>query len=196
MSKMDKIQLEVLGLSYSQSQAGAYALILSDVQTGYRIPIIIGSAEAQAIAIELEKLKPPRPLTHDLFFNFATAFNIKLLEVEINKLEEGIFYSVLVFYDGKNTVRMDARTSDAVALALRFNAPIFTNQEIIDKAGIIFEQEKSSHQQKTPQKPKNDDDLSLKTIGELEELLQKYISTEEYEKASKVRDELKKRKES
>jgi len=192
---MDKIQLEVLGLSYSQSQAGAYALILSDIQTGYRIPIIIGSAEAQAIAIELEKLKPPRPLTHDLFYNFATAFNINLRQVEINRLEEGIFYSTLIFYNGNNIVRMDARTSDAVALALRFNAPIYTTQEIIDKAGIIFESEQKSNtgQQQTQSPPKND--LSLKSIAELEKLLQEYVEKEEYEKASQIRDELKKRKE-
>jgi bifunctional DNase/RNase len=190
---MDKIQLEVLGLSYSQSQAGAYALILSDVQTGYRIPIIIGSAEAQSIAIELEKLKPPRPLTHDLFFNFATAFNIKLRQVEINKLEEGIFYSILVFYDGKNTVRMDARTSDAVALALRFNAPIYTTQEIIDKAGIIFESNKNQEQKKSQQKKSSENDIKLKSVAELEALLQEYIDKEEYEKASVIRGELKRR---
>jgi bifunctional DNase/RNase len=187
---MNRVELEVLGLSYSQSQAGSYALILTDEVNNYRLPIIIGAFEAQAIAIEIENLKPPRPLTHDLFYNFATIYNIILKEIEIYKLEEGIFYSVLVFYDGKSTVRIDARTSDAVALALRFKAPIYTTEEILNKAGIIFDDEKLKSAQ--PQKTNND--LSSKSIGELQELLSQAIENEEYEKASKIRDELSNRK--
>jgi len=197
---MDKVLLNVLGLSYSQSGSGSYALILNEEDGEYRIPIIIGSSEAQAIAIELEGLKPPRPLTHDLFYNFANIFYIKLKEVEIYKLEEGVFYSVLVFFDGKSTVRMDARTSDAVALALRFKAPIYTNKDIIKKAGIIMddnfgddENQASEKPKKTAPKPKSDD-IKHKSIGELEEMLNKSISEEDYELASKIRDEINSRK--
>lgn len=190
---MDRVKLNVLGLSYSQSQAGAYALILSNEERNLRLPIIIGGYEAQSIAIEIENLKPPRPLTHDLFFSFAKIYNIALKEVEIYKLEEGVFYSVLVFYDGKSTVRLDARTSDAVALALRFNADIFTTQDIMQKASISMndEDKTKSSNKKITRKPKT---IESKSIGELEELLSKAIENEDYEQASKIRDELKKRK--
>jgi bifunctional DNase/RNase len=190
---MDRIKLDVLGLSYSQSQAGSYALILSNEERNLRLPIIIGGFEAQAIAIEIENLKPPRPLTHDLFFNFASIYNVVLKEVEIYKLEEGVFYSVLVFFDGKSTARIDARTSDAVALALRFKANIYTTSEIMQKAGITMTDEhtQTKEQQKQPNKPKT---LESKSIGELEEMLAKAIEDENYEKASKIRDELNKRK--
>lgn len=197
---MDKVLLNVLGLSYSQSSSGSYALILSEEEGEYRIPIIIGSSEAQSIAIELEGLKPPRPLTHDLFYNFANIFYIKLKEVEIYKLEEGVFYSVLVFFDGKSTVRMDARTSDAVALALRFKAPIYTNKDIIKKAGIIMdddsddeENQESDISENQPKKEKSTD-IKHKSVGELEEMLKKAIVDEEYELASKIRDEINSRK--
>jgi len=190
---MDRVKLNVLGLSYSQSQAGSYALILSDEERNLRLPIIIGGFEAQAIAIEIENLKPPRPLTHDLFFNFASIYNVVLKEVEIYKLEEGVFYSVLVFYDGKSTARIDARTSDAVALALRFKANIYTTLDIMQKAGITISDDKgeTEQQQKVTKKPKT---LESKSIGELEEMLAKAIESEDYEKASKIRDELNKRK--
>ena len=196
---MNKVLLNVLGLSYSQSNSGSYALILSEEDGEYRIPIIIGASEAQSIAIALEGLKPPRPLTHDLFYDFASIFYIKLKEVEIYKLEEGVFYSVLVFFDGKSTVRIDARTSDAVALALRFKAPIYTTKEIIKKAGIImndegFEENKTTKSETSATKDDDENTLSYKSVGELEEMLQKAIDGEEYELASQIRDEINKRK--
>jgi bifunctional DNase/RNase len=191
---MDKVLLNVLGLSYSQSNNGSYALILSEEDGEYRIPIIIGSSEAQSIAIELEGLKPPRPLTHDLFYEFANIFHIKLREIEIYKLEEGIFYSVLIFFDGKTTIRMDARTSDAVALALRFKSPIYTTKAIIKKAGIMMSDE-FNEDHKTKSKTKNEKkDIEHKSIGELEDMLNKAIDNEEYELASKIKKEIDSRK--
>src|ERR1035437_1217487 len=136
---MKKVKLNILGLSYSQTQTGTYALVLSEAEGTRRIPIIIGAVEAQAIAIQLEGLKPPRPLTHDLFLNVALAFNIEIKEVLIHKLEEGIFYAEIVCEQNKNRIRVDSRTSDAIALALRFECPIYTTEEIIEKAGIIME---------------------------------------------------------
>ncbi|MDD4424990.1 MAG: bifunctional nuclease family protein, partial [Mariniphaga sp.] len=138
---MQKIRLKILGLSVSQTQSGAYALVLSEENGNRRIPIIIGPVEAQAIAIQLEGLKPPRPLTHDLIKNIALAFNIVLIEVIIHKLDEGIFYSELLCEMNGQEVKIDSRTSDAVALALRFRCPIYTTEEILSKAGIVLDAE-------------------------------------------------------
>lgn len=196
---MKRIKLSVLGLSYSQTQSGAYALILADEDSNQRIPIIIGSSEAQAIAIELESLKPPRPLTHDLFVDFSTSFGINLIEVNISKLEEGVFYSDLLFDNGYERIKIDSRTSDAIALALKFKCPIYTSQEILAKTGIILNFDKEEETAKPekgkkssqPAKVKGEyDDLSLE---ELNELMDKFIKDEEYEKASMVRDEINKR---
>lgn len=195
---MEKIRLNVMGLSYSQTQAGAYALVLAEESGQRRIPIIIGGFEAQAIAIELEGLKPPRPLTHDLLLSLSRAFNIVVEEVNIFKLEEGIFHAELICNNGKSQLRIDARTSDAVAIALRFKCPIFTTEEIMSKAGIILDQENSSftgpeeEEEISNEKP----DESLKTaVGEIsdEELKQRLnqaIENEDYEKASSLRDEM------
>ncbi|MDD4754614.1 MAG: bifunctional nuclease family protein [Prolixibacteraceae bacterium] len=148
---MQKIRLNILGLSVSQTQSGAYALVLSEENGDRRMPIIIGPVEAQAIAIQLEELKPPRPLTHDLIKNIALAFEIALIEVVIYKLEEGIFYSELLCeMDGKE-VRIDSRTSDAVALALRFRCPIYTTEEILSKAGVILEADEVKKSDSTEQ---------------------------------------------
>lgn len=196
---MQKIRLNILGLSVSQTQSGAYALVLAEENGDRRIPIIIGPVEAQAIAIQLEGLTPPRPLTHDLVKNMALAFDIALLEVNIYKLEEGIFYSELLCeMDGKET-RIDSRTSDAVALALRFRCPIFTTEEILKKAGIVLEIEDES----SPVRSFDDVDDDVETPGasmyaqysltELKEMLNEAIQNEDYEKASIMRDELKKR---
>lgn len=136
---MEKIKLSILGISYNQTKSGAYALILSEDDGKRRVPIIIGGTEAQAIAIHLEGLKPPRPLTHDLFFNFSDAFDIKLEEIFIYKMEDGVFYSEILFDDGKNRIRIDSRTSDAVALAIRFDAPIFIASKVIDASGLEIE---------------------------------------------------------
>ncbi len=195
---MDKIKLEVLGLSYSQTQAGAYALILSVENSDQRIPIIIGGFEAQSIAIHIEGLKPPRPLTHDLFNSFAESYEIKLRETFIYKLEEGVFYSKLYFEKNGQTTALDSRTSDAVALAIRFNCPIYTTEEIVEKAGIVLnvtedalEQETETSIKESKQKLKSFLSYSVK---ELEKLMEEAIQNEDYEKASLIRDEINKRK--
>jgi uncharacterized protein len=200
---MSRIKLNVLGISYSQTQTGAYALVLAEEEGKRRIPIIVGGFEAQAIAIQLEGLKPPRPLTHDLFFNFAQTFNINLLEVAIHKLEEGVFHSKLTCFDGTKTIEIDARTSDAIALALRFKCPIYTYPEIIERAGIVLDFEKGSEDFEEDEPDSHEveiqDDYSGKSLSsldiqELKQLLDQAIKDEDYEKASQVRDELKKRK--
>jgi uncharacterized protein len=198
---MKKIKLNILGLSYSQTQTGAYALVLSEADGNRRIPIIIGAVEAQAIAIQLEGLKPPRPLTHDLFLNVALAFDIEIAEVFIHRLEEGIFYAELVCEQNSNRIRVDSRTSDAIALALRFECPIFTTEEIIEKAGIIMEfndaDETSDESGDTDIVKKSSgkhSDYSEYSPEELNELLEAAVANEDYEKASEIRDEINKRK--
>jgi hypothetical protein len=195
---MKKIKLNVIGLSYSETHSGAYALVLEEENGQRRIPIIIGSFEAQAIAIQLEKLKPPRPLTHDLFVSFASAFNIDLIEVNIYKLEEGIFYSNLIFQHNDEQITIDSRTSDAIALALRFECPIYTTASILERAGIIlnFEEDKeqSSDDGLKEEKKTRKSPYAKYTIEELENMLQIAIENEEYEKASAIRDELNRRK--
>jgi hypothetical protein len=196
-----KIKLNILGLSYSQTQSGAYALVLAEEEGERRIPIIIGAVEAQSIAIKLEGLEPPRPLTHDLFLNFARAFKIDIIEVVIYKLEEGIFYSELVCLYNDEIVRIDSRTSDAVSLALRFNCPIYTYEDILQKAGIVLDfgdqdeptpeaSKKSSG--KTSAGPRSP--LADKTMQELKDMLNDAVEKENYEKASEIRDEIKRRK--
>lgn len=193
---MKKIQLEILGISYSQAQAGAYALILGETGEKRRLPIIIGSFEAQAIAIELEKMKPSRPLTHDLFRNFAQTFNILINEVIIYKFAEGIFFSKLICFDGTKEVEIDSRTSDAVALAVRFKCPIYTYESILKDAGMVLQDEKEEQpEEKVPvEKVLNDEEYAQLPINELETMLMSAIDEEAYEKASKIRDEINRRK--
>jgi bifunctional DNase/RNase len=192
---MKKIRLEILGMSYSQSQSGAYALILGVVGENRRLPIIIGGFEAQAIAIELEKMKPTRPLTHDLFKSFATQFNINLKEVVVNKFENGIFYSKLVCEADQHVIEIDSRTSDAVALAIRFKCPIFTYEEIIGEAGISMEAESAQSTEKfTSKDPELKGDFSDYLQDELKEMLDKAVAEENFELASRLRDEINKRK--
>jgi hypothetical protein len=202
---MEKIKLNVLGISYSQTQAGAYALVLNEEEGERRIPIIVGGFEAQSIAIQLEGLNPPRPLTHDLFFNFASAFSIHLAEVIIHKLEEGVFHAKLICSNGKSNITIDSRTSDAVALALRFNAPIFTTEEILSKAGIVLDIEKENDSNEAPGTKKqskrepsksggNISELSGLKMEELNSLLNEAVKKENYERASEIRDEIEKRK--
>lgn len=196
--------MNVLGISYSQTQSGAYALVLAEENGERRIPIIIGGFEAQAIAIQLEGLKPPRPLTHDLFLSFASAFSISIVEVNIYKLEEGVFYSRLICEDGEKQVTVDARTSDAIALALRFKCSVYTTEDILSKSGIVIEQEetkegessaKSQFFSGTSQKShKAGDELRDFTITELKEMLQEAVKNENYERASEIRDEINRRK--
>lgn len=194
---MHKIRLNILGLSVSQTQSGAYALVLAEEDGDHRIPIIIGPVEAQAIAIQLEGLKPPRPLTHDLVKNIALAFDITLLEVTIHKLEEGIFYSELLCEMNGREVRIDSRTSDAIALALRFRCPIFTTEDILHKAGIVLEmnEENSPRQEPADEAPTpGHSSYSKYTLADLQHELDEAIRNEDYEKASLIRDEIRKRK--
>ncbi len=198
---MKKIKLEILGISYSQSQSGAYALIFGEEGQKRRLPIIIGSFEAQAIAIELEKMKPSRPLTHDLFRNFAQTFNIAVTEVIIYKFSEGIFFAKLICFDGIKEVEIDSRTSDAVAIAVRFQCPIYTYESILNAAGIEMQEGSDPvgtttepTASKKPTKKGKPDNYSHMTLKELEKKLMEAIDAEAYEKASVIRDEINKRK--
>jgi bifunctional DNase/RNase len=199
---MGKVKLNVLGISYSQTQSGAYALVLSEADGERRIPIIIGGFEAQAIAIQLEGLTPPRPLTHDLFVHLSNKFNIKLTEVNIYKLEEGVFFSKLICSGNDKIETIDARTSDAVALALRYHCPVFTTEEIVERAGIILDTDPPKEPTKFEDdidEPEDYEDAvkgSLKeaSVEELEKMLNEAINDENYEFATRVRDELDKRK--
>jgi bifunctional DNase/RNase len=199
LQQMKKIGLDIVGLSYSQTQSGAYALVLAEQEGKRRLPIIIGGFEAQAIAIELEDMTPSRPLTHDLFKSFAESFQIDIKEIIIYNLVEGIFYAKLICNQNNQEVEIDTRTSDAVALAVRFKCPISTYEFILEKAGIVLEEDaaaespvtKSSKSKKAKQKK----GLDSLTIDELNERLQKAIDTENYEEASRLRDEIQKRSE-
>ncbi len=185
--------MRVMGLTFSQTQTGSYALVLAEDSGKKRIPIMIGAFEAQAIALHLEELKPPRPLTHDLFLSFARSYGVELQEVLISKLEEGVFYSELVFVHESKTVRIDSRTSDAVALALRFKCPIYTTAEILEKAGIILEDRIDEPKDLEDEFPDDPDSIESKPLSELEALLSQAITNEDYETASQIRDELKRR---
>ncbi|RLD49035.1 MAG: hypothetical protein DRI88_01565 [Bacteroidetes bacterium] len=192
---MKKVQLEIVGMSYSQSQSGAYALILGVKGESRRLPIIIGGFEAQAIAIHLENMKPTRPLTHDLLKSFATHFNINILEVIINKFENGIFYSKLVCEAYGKISEIDSRTSDAVALAIRFNCPMYTYDHIIEEAGISIDEETDEKEERPSVRKKSaGSDYADYTLDELEEMLENAISEENFEEASQIRDEIKKKK--
>jgi len=204
---MGKIKLNVLGISYSQTQSGAYALVLTEEEGNRRIPIIVGGFEAQAIAIELEGLAPPRPLTHDLFKDFAQSYGIRILEVNIHKLEDGVFFASILCDNGDKQITLDARTSDAIALALRFKCPIYTTDDIVEKAGIVLDFEKGSDLEAPtiPQEEKFETpiekvkkrtilpDLSETPMDELRSLLADAVSKEDYERASEVRDEINRR---
>jgi len=190
---MDRVKLKVLGLSYSMSQTGAYALILSDEQDAHRIPIVIGMPEAQSIAIQLEKIQTQRPLTHDLMKALGDAMNVVLKEVFIYRLEQGIFYAELFFESGRSMIKLDSRTSDAIALALRYECPIFTTPEIIAKAGIVVGREAETQPTEVQISERKEDDMSDYSEQELIRMLQEAVENEEYEKASKIRDALKKK---
>ena len=203
---MKLIQLNIKGISYSETQTGAYALILSEVDGGRRLPIIIGGFEAQSVAIALDKeLKPKRPLTHDLFKNFADRFNIHIKQVIIHKLVDGVFYSSLICKSDKTEKIIDSRTSDAIAMALRFNAPIFIYDSILNQAGFDEKSIRKSKKDKTEEswiqdfveeqshKKKVPEDLKKLSVSKLKSLLNKLVNLEDYEKAVKIRDEISKR---
>lgn len=195
-----RIKLRVQGITNSQVQSGAYALILAEENGLRRIPIIVGTPEAQSIAIALEGLKPPRPLTHDLFATFAQAFGIRLKEVYIYRFEEGIFYSELLFSDGERNIKVDSRTSDAIAIALRVKCDIYTSEEIVRQAGIVLEDDLEEEEEKPGSLADVDMDEEIDMLltdmeeYELEEQLQQAVEQEDYELAKLVQDELHRRK--
>jgi bifunctional DNase/RNase len=194
---MKRVKLKVTGISYSQTQSGAYALILNEENGDRRIPIIIGGFEAQAIDIKLENLEPPRPLTHDLFKRFADEFNISITEVMIYKLEEGVFFSKLLCNSRDKEYSIDSRTSDAVALALRFGCPIFIEEDILDKAGITInstDSEFSSSNEADNIIPSDSNKYESYSDEELFKMIDESVKTEDYERAAAVRDEIEKRK--
>lgn len=194
---MKRVKLKVLGISYSQTQSGAYALILVEENGERRVPIIIGGFEAQAIVIKLENLEPPRPLTHDLFKSFASEFNITIIEVMIYKLEEGVFYSRLLCNNGEKELSIDSRTSDAVALALRFGCPIYITEEILEKAGITItpaEAETSAEADADNLFEAGNSKYDNYSDEELYKMIDEAVKTEDYERAASIRDEIDKRK--
>lgn len=202
---MNKIRLQILGLSSSQSQSDSFALILEEEEGNRRLPIIIGRFEAQAIAIEIEKVTSTRPMTHDLFKSLATQFQFKLNEIIISDLREGIFYAEMIYVDereGKKVI-VDARPSDAIAIGLRFDAPIFTTENIMSEAGITttntseegdaVEQEENAKEPKKKRTKKKAVSLETMSVAELEAEMEKAVTDEDYEKAAKIRDEMNRR---
>lgn len=192
---MHKIELEIVALSHSITQSNSYAVILGEVNGLRRLPIVIGGFEAQAIAVALENMQPSRPLTHDLMKNFMTAFDIALQEVYICDLQEGIFYSKLVCFTANDTIEIDSRTSDALALAVRFGCPIYVNASILEQAGL--ESEGGEKQQTIPtditSNPNTGNDLTSMSLAELNELLNEVLEQEDYIRAIDIRDEIAKR---
>jgi bifunctional DNase/RNase len=189
---MEKVKLEIIGLSYSQTQSGAYALVLAESGGKRRLPIIIGGFEAQAIAIELEKMTPTRPLTHDLFKSFAVAFSIEVKEVLIYNLIEGIFYSKLICEKDGLVTEIDARTSDAIAIGVRFNCPVYTFESILASAGILLDENASDEISMLEDEPKieevEEETPENLSVQELEKQLNEALENENYELASKLRD--------
>ena len=195
---MKKIELEIIALSHSITQTHSYAVVLGEVNGLRRLPIVIGGFEAQAIAVALERMSPSRPLTHDLMKNFMNAFDVQLQEIIINDLQEGIFFSKLVCFTEHDTVEIDSRTSDALALAVRFHCPIYTYEHILDNAGILMDDAnpKKSKDDSTEIKESSDkhEDLTQMSLVELETLLNDVLEHEDYIKAITIRDEINKRK--
>lgn len=218
----ERVRLKVLGISYSQIQTGAYALILSQVGGPYRIPVVIGAAEAQSIALRMENITPPRPMTHDLFVSFAHAFGVNLIDVFIYRFEDGVFASELTFSDGERTVKIDSRTSDAIAIAMRTGTPIYTTTNILSETGFIMETQSEDNNDDdddayydedeaaangAPEFKSEDEDDSSDgniyqqrprpenyTIEELERTLARLIKQENYEEAARINEILKQKK--
>lgn len=195
---MKKTELEIIALSHSITQTHSYAIVLGEVNGLRRLPIVIGGFEAQAIAVALEKMQPTRPLTHDLMKNFMNAFNVVLQEVIINDLQEGIFYAKLICANEHDTVEIDSRTSDALAIAVRFGCPIYTYDNILDTAGVVIDETttdaKKKKHKKEPEITSNKNDLKNLSIQELQTLLDEVLEQEDYIKAIAIRDEMNKRK--
>jgi bifunctional DNase/RNase len=196
---MKKIELEIVALSHSITQTHSYAVVLGEVNGLRRLPIVIGGFEAQAIAVALEKMQPSRPLTHDLMKNFMNAFNVDLLEVNITDLQEGIFYSKLVCSSENDTVEIDSRTSDALALAVRFGCPVYTFEHILDSAGILMEDTAATKKRKPTEIEETSSetgDLKALSLEELNKLLNEVLEQEDYLRAIAIRDEINIRKRS
>lgn len=196
---MKKIELEIVALSHSITQTHSYAVVLGEINGLRRLPIVIGGFEAQAIAVALERMNPSRPLTHDLMKNFMMAFNVELHEVIINDLQEGIFFSKLVCSSANDTVEIDSRTSDALALAVRFGCPIYTFENILEKAGVSVEEEgkklKAGAQGTVTTESGGHENLKSMSLDELNSLLEEVLESEDYIKAIAIRDEIKSREE-
>jgi len=192
---MQKIELEIVALSHSITQSNSYAVILGEVNGLRRLPIVIGGFEAQAIAVALENMHPSRPLTHDLMKNFMTAFNLQLQEVYICDLQEGIFYSKLVCFNANDTIEIDSRTSDALALAVRFGCPVYVYEHILDQAGLTNEKSDKVDMPATITKTTDRSDLAKLSLAELNQLLSEVLEQEDYIRAIDIRDEINKRSE-
>jgi bifunctional DNase/RNase len=192
---MKKIELEIVALSHSITQTHSYAVVLGEINGLRRLPIVIGGFEAQAIAVALERMNPSRPLTHDLMKNFMLAFNVDLLEIVINDFQEGIFYAKLVCSSSSDTIEIDSRTSDALAMAVRFGCPIYTYENILQQAGVHMEGETTKTQMPsvTHESSSENDNLKKMSLNELNELLNEVLEHEDYIKAIAIRDELKSR---
>ena len=191
---MNKVRVEIIGMTYSESSTGAYVLILGDKNSRRRLPIVIGSNEAQAIAIGIERQPNSRPLTHDLLLKFANTFNVKILEVVINRFRDGVFYAMLVCQQGNEMLMIDARPSDAIALAVRLGCEIYAYESVMQEAGIIMDdmdEDDNPSQSETINKVDEEPDMDLLTLSELEDLLQEAIDNEDYQKAAQIRDEIK-----
>lgn len=194
---MDKVKIEILGLSSSQSQtSGSFALVLGETEGERRLPIIIGMFEAQAIALEIEKIKPNRPMTHDLFKSFAHGFDFDIKEVIISDLREGVFFAKIVCGNGEKEVEVDARPSDAIAIGIRFGVPFYTFEKVLSEAGIILTDEEEVaeeiEEQVTVEKP-GKERIQDYTLDKLKEMLDEALNNEDYEKAAKIRDEINRR---
>ena len=193
---MKKIELEIVALSHSITQTHSYAVVLGELNGLRRLPIVIGGFEAQAIAVALEKMQPSRPLTHDLMKNFMNAFNVELHEVIISDLNDGIFYAKLLCTDQQETLEIDSRTSDALALAVRFGCPIYTYETILEQAGISMEEPEGKTQKKAAREsaPESEENLSSMSLEELNNLLKEVLEHEDYIRAISIRDEINSRK--
>ncbi len=196
--RMKKIELEIVALSHSITQTHSYAVVLGELNGIRRLPIVIGGFEAQAIAVALERMQPSRPLTHDLMKNFMLAFNVELQEIVISDLQEGIFYSKLVCYTETDTIEIDSRTSDALALAVRFGCPIYTYENILDSAGILMEdpapKKRKGKTEADPMPATGKEDFSSMTLEQLQALLTEVVDQEDYIKAIAIRNEIESRK--
>jgi len=190
---MNKIELEIVALSHSVTQSHNYAVVLGELNGNKRLPIVIGGFEAQAIAVAMENMTPNRPLTHDLFKNTLDTFGIELKEIVINNLLDGIFYAQLVCVQNGKEYTIDSRTSDAIAMAVRYQCPIYTMDFILEEAGVILDEGEQKTKKRTRRKPKKTEDLSVLSLKALNKLLDEVLDKEDYEKAAEIRDEINKR---